>query len=118
MERVMKNGKHVYWDLTPKYLCQIMEVENKEQDLGLSIRASLKFFQKFHLGLVVVNIYDDVIFKYVPEIKYNNINPHTLYVLVYNSHCYRLNSHENSFVHKLNLKNVVYEEKEKKPMKI
>jgi len=112
MERVMKNGKRAYRDLTPEYLCQIMEVENKDQDLGLSIRASLKFFQKFHLGLVVVNIYDDVIFKYVPEIKYNNINPHTLYVLVYNSHCYRLNSHENSFVHKLNLKNVVDEEKE------
>ena len=89
-----------------------MEVENKDQDLGLSIRASLKFFQKFYLGLVVVNIYDDVIFKYIPEIRYNNINPHTLYVLVYNSHCYRLNSHENSFVHKLNLKNVVDEEKE------
>ena len=32
--------------------------------------------------------------------------------MVYNSHCYRLNSHENSFVHKLNLKTVVDEEKE------
>ena len=46
-----------------------MKVENKDQDLGLSIRTSLKFFEKFHLGLVVVNIYDEVIFKYSPEIK-------------------------------------------------
>ena len=116
IESVMRNGKRAYRDLTPEYLCQIMEIENKEQDLGLSIRSSVKFFQKFHLGLVVVNIYDDVIFKYTPEVKYNCINPHTLYVLVYNSHCYRLNSNENSFVHKLNLKNVVDEEK--KHMKI
>ena len=40
----MKNGKRAYRDLTPEYLCQIMEVKNKDQDLGLPIRASLKFF--------------------------------------------------------------------------
>ena len=62
--------------------------------------------------LVVVNIYDDVIFKYVPECNHRNINPHTLYILVYNSHCYKFNSHEQSFVHKLSLKSVVDEEKE------
>ena len=90
--------------MTPEYLCQTKEVENKDQDLGLSIRASLKFFQKFHLGLVVVNIYDDVIFKYVPECNHRNINPHTLYILVYNSHCYKLNSNKQSFVHKLSKK--------------
>jgi len=47
MERVMKNGKRAYRDLTPEYLCQIMEVENKDQDLGLSIRASLNSFKSF-----------------------------------------------------------------------
>ena len=57
-------------------------------------------------------MYDDVIFKYIPEIRYNNINPHTLYVLVHNSHCYRLNSNEYSFIQKLNLKDVIDEEKE------
>ena len=112
MESVMMKGKRVYRELTPEYLCQIMEIENKDQDLGLSIRASVKFFEKFHLGLIVVNVYDDVIFKYIPEIRHKNINPQTLYVLVYNSHCYRLNSNENSFVHKLNLKDVIDEEKE------
>ena len=56
----------------------------------------MKFFKKFYLGLVVVNIYDDVIFKDIQETKHNRINPQTLYVLVYNNHCFRLNSHENS----------------------
>ena len=89
-----------------------MEIENKDQDLGLSIRASLKFFQKFHLGLVVVNIYDDVIFKYIPETKHKLISPHTLYVLVYNNHCFRLNSHERSFVQKISRKEIIDEDKE------
>ena len=35
-----------------------------------------------------------------------------MYVLVYNNHCYRLNSNENSFVQKLNLKEVQDQEKE------
>ena len=112
MESVIIKGQRAYRDLTPEYLCKIMGIENKEQDLGLSIRSSVKFFEKFHLGLVVVNIYDDVIFKYTPQSKHNHIHPNTLYVLVYNSHCYKLNSNENSFVHKLNLKEVVDEEKE------
>ena len=33
-------------------------------------------------------------------------------MLVYNNHCYKLNSNENRFVHKLNLKEVKDEEKE------
>ena len=101
IESVYVKGERAYKDLTVEKLCKIMEIENKDQDLGLSIRASLKFFQKFHLGLVVVNIYDDVIFKYIPETKHKLISPHTLYVLVYNNHCFRLNSHERSFVQKI-----------------
>ena len=56
------NEERIYKDLTPESFRQILGFENKEQDLGLSIRSSLKFFEKFHLGLIVVNIYDDVIF--------------------------------------------------------
>ena len=108
IENVYVNDERVYKDLTVERLCEILQIENKDQDLGLSIRASVKFFEKFHLNLVVVNIYDEVIFKYPPkeEQKKSKIAPRTLYVLVYNNHCFRLNSNENSFVHKLNLKEV------------
>ena len=98
--------------MTPDRLCEILKIENKDQDLGLSIRTSLKFFEKFHLGLVVVNIYDEVIFKYSPEIKNKFISPQTLYILVYNNHCFRLDSNENSFTKKLNNKEVIEHEKE------
>ena len=90
------NEERLYRDLTAESFCQILGIENKEQDLGLSIRSSLKFFEKFHLGLIVVNIYDDVIFKYIPPVRHNRIYPQTLYVLVYNNHCFKLNSNEKA----------------------
>ena len=106
------NEERLYKDLTPESFCQILGIENKEQDLGLSIRSSLKFFEKFHLGLIVVNIYDDVIFKYIPPVRHNRIYPQTLYVLVYNNHCFKLNSNEKSLVQKISRKEVVDEDKE------
>ena len=112
IENVLTKGEKTYQDLTADRLCEILKIENKNQDLGLSIRSSVKFFEKFHLGLVVVNVYDDVIFKYIPDSRNKKISPNTLYVLVYNNHCYKLNSNVNSFVHKLNNKDVVYEEQD------
>ena len=112
IEKVTYNNEKCYKDLTPDRLCEILYIENKEQDLGLSIRASLKFFGNFYLGLVVVNIYDEFIFKYTPEKFNKNVFPHTLYILVYNNHCFRLNSYEKSFVQKLNNKVVINHEKE------
>ena len=111
-ENVYCKYERRYQDLTPDRLCEILKIENKDQDLGLSIRTSLKFFEKFHLGLVVVNIYDEVIFKYSPEVKNKFISPQTLYILVYNNHCFRLDSNENSFTKKLNNKEVIEHEKE------
>ena len=35
--------------------------KNKEQDLVLYIRTAVKLFEIFHLGLIVVNVYDDVV---------------------------------------------------------
>ena len=112
IERVTYKHEKCYEDLTPDSLCEYLYIENKEQDLGLSIHASLKFFEKFHLGLVVVNIYDEFIYKYIPEKRNKNVFPQTLYILVYNNHCFKLNSNEKSFIQKLNNKEVMNEEKE------
>ena len=40
------NEERLYRDLTPESFCQILGIDNKEQDLGLLIRSSLKFFLK------------------------------------------------------------------------
>ena len=106
IENVYNNGKRQYKDLTLEYLCEILKIQRKDQDIGLSIRNSVAFFEKYKLGLVVVNFYDQVIFKYEPESITHKISPQTLYLLVYNSHCFKLNNNVNSFVQTLNNKNI------------
>ena len=104
----------MFKDLTPDRLCEILGIENKEQDLGLSIRASVRFFEKFILNLIVVNIYDEVIFKGQSIPAKNDpykIAPSTLHILVYNNHCFKLNSRSNSLIQKLNNKDVMGDEK-------
>ena len=96
-ENTMVNYERRYKELTTYILCVILHSENKEQYLGLSIRSSLRFFKKFHLGLVVVNIYDEVIFKHLPEKRNKKISPNTLYILVYNNHCFKQNFNEKKF---------------------
>ena len=43
-ENVYCKYERRYQDLTPDRLCEILKIENKDQDLGLSIRTSLKLF--------------------------------------------------------------------------
>ena len=64
IENIYCKDERRYQDLTTDRLCEILNIENKEQDLGLSIRASVKFFEKFHLNLVVVNVYDEIIYHH------------------------------------------------------
>ena len=113
IEKVYNNGARQYRDLTLDYLCEILNIQKQEQDIGLSIRNSVKFFEKFKLGLVVVNLYDQVIFKYQPEHITHKISPQTLYLLVYNSHVFKLNNNVNSFVQTLNNQKIQDENEER-----
>ena len=78
IESVLTNGERTYQDLTADRLCEILKIENKNQDLGFSIRSSVKLFENFHLGLVVVNVYDDVIFKYIPDSRNKKFPQYTI----------------------------------------
>ena len=44
IEKVFEHGRRRYKDLTVNSLCNILGVFNKDQDLGLLIRSSMKFF--------------------------------------------------------------------------
>ena len=44
--------------------------------------------------------------------RHNRIYPQTLYVLVYNNRCFKLNSNEKSLVQKISRKEVIDENKE------
>jgi len=89
-EKRKKDGKRMYKELTYKYLMEILELEDKVSDIGLSIRRSIKFFSKFSIGLEVINVFGQMLFSYVPEKPNNKIANKTLRILVHDGHCYKL----------------------------
>jgi len=100
IEKVDNKGYRLYKDdLTYEYLCDLFKIEYKDQDIGLTIKQSTAFFEKYHLSLVVLDGYKNIIFKY-PENEAketSRISPHTLYILVHNNHCFKLNA-DKSFI--------------------
>ena len=86
-------------NITGKELAQILNKRYTDRDFGLSILDCIAFFKKYNLGLKVFNIYYKLIYEYIPD-KYNhNILPRTLYLLVYNNHCWKLNNEIESLAH-------------------
>jgi hypothetical protein len=59
--------------------------------LGLSIRQSLAFFEKFRLGLDVVNVSRAILYTYTPKVINKDLSPSRLQILIHNNHCYKLN---------------------------
>lgn len=94
-EKLSSEGKNLP-DLTYESLCKIFEIENKNQDIGLSITQSLKFFNQFRLGIDVVDIFGEIIFRYRPEKLNAKIRPQVLRVVIYNNHVYRINKNIKS----------------------
>jgi hypothetical protein len=90
-EKRKSDGKRCYKELTYDSICQIMGLECKSQDLGLSIRQSLAFFEKFRLGLDVINVYGAILYTYTPKAINKDLSPSRLRILIHNNHCYKLN---------------------------
>ena len=60
-----------------------------------------RFFDKFSLSIIAVDILGNIIFEH-KNINQKHISPNTLYILVHNNHCYKLNCNESSFIKDLN----------------
>ena len=67
IENSMSNFYRRYKNLTPDSLCDLLHIENKEQDLGLSIRASLKFFLKSFILVWLLSIYMMKLYLNTPQ---------------------------------------------------
>ena len=61
-----KAGKitRMYAELTYESVCSIIRLTCESQDFGASVRESVKFFEKFRLGLDVVNVFGELLFPY------------------------------------------------------
>lgn len=96
--------KKFKFNATYEDFCDLLDINLKDDNIGLSVNKSLKFFEKFNLSLMVIGVFG-IIEAFVPEKRNKNISPDSLYMLVSNGHCYKLNKDVKSFQQKLWSKN-------------
>lgn len=84
------NGKRCYKELTYDYLCEILELENKPDNIGCTIeRAIEKFFSRFEFtGIYVYDSYMKLDTKFIANP--NNKDLATMRVMVKDGHLYEL----------------------------
>lgn len=84
------NGKRCYKELTYDYLCEILELENKPDNIGCTIeRAIEKFFSRFEFtGIYVYDSYMKLDTKFIANP--NNKDLATMRVMVKDGHMYEL----------------------------
>ena len=89
---------HYYADFSYSSLCDLLGVENKDYDIGLSIKNSVKFFEKYHLGLLVFNRNGEILYDYKPKDHALNIklHPNILKIVIHNRHSFKINIKEKS----------------------
>ena len=92
-EKKKTTGQRYYKnELSYELLCNIMKIQNLNADLGLSIVDSVAFFKKYKLGLDVLDIFGNLVYRFRPEGELNqNLSPHILRVVIYNNHVYKAN---------------------------
>ena len=95
------NGQRKFAELTYDVICDIIGISNKNQDIGISIKESKKFFEKFRLGLDVVNVYGQLLDVHRPEKLNDHIFPQVLRILVHNNHTYQLDASAKNKLDKL-----------------
>ncbi len=90
-EKIKSDGKRMFTELTFESVCAIVGLTYKNEDIGMALRESEKFYEKFRLGLDVVNVYGEIVFSFRPADGLNGkIFPQVLRILVHNNHVYKL----------------------------
>ena len=92
------NGKNKKYKFVLNHytLCELCEIDYKNDNIGLSINKSINFFQKFNIGLCVYGPFG-LIYKYKPSTPNKNINSRSLYIYIQNNHCYEINKDIKKF---------------------
>jgi hypothetical protein len=69
-------------------LCKLLNIEDKEDNIGASINDVMPFFEKYKLGFVVYNQYMKEVHEYKPDKKPTNYQ--VLKILIKDSHVFEL----------------------------
>ena len=84
------DGKRRYkHNLTYSFLCKLLNIEDKPDNIGASINDVMPFFEKYKLGFVVYNQYMKEVHVYKPEKEPTKYQ--VLKILIKDSHVYELN---------------------------
>lgn len=84
-----KNCKNYKFNATYEDFAELLDIDLKNDNIGISINKSLIFFKKFKLKLFVIGIYG-IIEVYKPDVANGKISPDCLYLLATNNHVYKL----------------------------
>lgn len=89
------NGSRIYKELTYDYLCEVLDLESKPDNIGCSIeRAVEKFFKRFEFtGIYVYDSFMNLEFSHISNPKNKDLS--TMRVLVKDGHLYELNDNIN-----------------------
>lgn len=96
-EKKKEDGKRRYKELTYDSLCDILDITERDQNIGLSVKESEPFFEKYKLGLDVLSPVSKMLYSYRPDKLNNKISPNVLRILVYNRHIYKMNDNVKEF---------------------
>ena len=108
-----QNNKHYRFKATYEDFCELLSIEMKNDNMGLTINKSLVFFKKFGIKLCVIGRYG-IIEMYKPEKRNKHLSCDCLYILVSNNHCYKLNENLESFSKKIWLSDEIITDEMKK----
>lgn len=93
------DGKRKFKELTYDSVMVMLNMDYKYDNIGLSINKSLPFFERFRIGLDVLDPFHNIVFQYRPDKLNDQINPQVLRIVVNNNHCFQLNENVKSFAH-------------------
>ena len=98
----LKKRQEISFDLTYENLYRLIfpDKEYDENDMSATIYDMIPFFRKFRIRCIALDIKYRIVFNYHPkddELSINTlINPQCFYILIHNTHAYKLNKNIKS----------------------
>ena len=76
--RKSKNNENKLF--TVEKICELCNIKYKKDSIGLSLKKSFNFFQKYKLGMKAIDMFGNDIIDYIPDEFNKSISPRTLYI--------------------------------------
>lgn len=103
--------KRYKFNATYEDFLNLLDIDDQNDNIGLSIKKSLIFFQKFNLGICAIGAYG-IIERWRPEKRNKKLSPDCLYIYVQNNHVQVINDNVKCLSEKIWISdNIISEDK-------